>query len=63
MFCFVPLLLYALSFGPVVRVCSVSKPGSKAALPTFVAFIYTPLMSVPEPLATITDRYVMWWLK
>lgn len=56
------LALYALSFGPVLRFCGAKPSAGWSSLPPTVLIIYSPLAYVPEPVATVLDRYVQWWM-
>jgi hypothetical protein len=54
--------LYALSFGPVLRVCGVRPSTGWSGLPSGVRLVYAPLTHAPEPLAGVLDHYVQWWI-
>ncbi len=54
--------VYALSCGPVLKLCGAKPLTGWNGLPAAVRFIYTPLMRVPEPLAGILDHYEQWWI-
>ncbi len=55
------LLLYALSFGPVLRFYGANGHTGGAFLPAWVRTVYQPLMRTPEPLAGVLNRYEEWW--
>lgn len=57
------LIIYALSFGPVLRVCHAKASRGWSSLPTPVRFVYTPLVSIPPCWFTgVLDRYAQLWM-
>ena len=56
------LLLYALSFGPVIRFYGANGHTGGAFLPAWVRTVYQPLNRTPEPLAGVLNRYTEWWV-
>lgn len=56
------LVVYALSLGPVLKLCGAKTKTGWNGLPVAVRFIYAPLRGAPEPLAGALDHYVRWWV-
>jgi len=61
---FVGCLLYALSFGPALKVVG-RKPGSGQALPKWMFVVYGPLFAIkarmPQALDGLYERYLDLW--
>jgi hypothetical protein len=57
------LILYALSLGPVLRLCGFTQGGDWKTLPSVVRVTYGPLVNIPEPFAGVLDHYTQWWIK
>ena len=55
-------ILYVLSFGPVLWLCSATPSTGWGGLPVVVRMFYGPLAHVPEPIAGVVDHYAQFWI-
>jgi hypothetical protein len=54
--------IYALSFGPVLKLCGAKPSTGWSGLPAAIRVFYSPLAHIPEPLAGALDHYEQWWI-